>query len=246
MRVLYKIWLFCIRSINLYNFRKYYKSYKIIPFGCYCLPRVIAKHNKLKPSKKEGEESFPFDLCFSNFDSNVKLFGTKFDNFYNGFRYDIQDGTNGRKCWYNESINMICNHDTMSSFEQFKVRYDNRINNLYTVIEKTDKYLFFLVASMEPIKNSQVDLFVKEIAKYRDMKTFSIIIINQSKEQVYYISENVYCIDLSKDERFEKMGAGLWRVKIKRAKNLDAMLFNSQINRELLKIIKSKKHLWKK
>lgn len=71
---------------------KYYKThcqnYEIIPFGNYCLPRVITTVNRLKIPKKYGGKSFPFDLCFSNFSLNTKLLSTKFDDFFDDIEYD--------------------------------------------------------------------------------------------------------------------------------------------------------------
>ena len=239
MRIFYKIWIAYIRFINSLRFKKLYSKYKIVPFGCYCLPRVITKHNRLKPSKKQGEESFPFDLCFSKFDTNVKLLCSGFDGFYDGFEYDTNDTF--RKCWSNRRIDMVCNHDTMPTLDEFKQRYDNRIKNLYDIIKNQNKHVFFLIADKTPIENDALNLFIHEIKKYRHEQTFTVIIINQSNRVAKYTQQNVFCLDLSNDIHFAKINTiGDWEGEISHTKTMHAMLFNSKINRTIARIIRLK------
>ena len=203
------------------------------------MPRVITTINSLKPSKQDGEESFPFDLCFSEFESNVKLLTERFKYFYDNFEYKSHITAGGEKCWQNKQINMICNHDLMPSPDEFKQRYDNRIKNLYTTLKNNSKYLFFLVATKEPIESKFLDLFFKEVSKYRDIKTFKLIIINQSEQKMSYRHKHLYCIDLSKDKLFAEIDkTHEWVGVLKQQNTFNALLFNYKICKKISKTIK--------
>ena len=232
---LYRLWLKFIRFWRRIMWLR--KIYRIIPFGEYCLPRVITTLNGFKPSKKEGEKSFPFDLCFSNFESNLKLLSENFKNFYTDLEYNSHHSF--KNCWVNKKFNLVFNHDHMPSLQEFVERYNRRIKNLYEVLEEQDKHLYFIVATFESINNKQMDLFIKEIKKYRDDKTFSVIVINQSDEKTIYKHPNVYCIDLLNDVHFKKINNnGNWAVYLKKIKNYDAMCFNYNVSRQISRIIK--------
>ena len=72
-----------IFNLKINYIKKKKKAYKIIPLGTYCLPRVIATLNKLKPTKEQGELSCPFDLAFFNdINKNNELIKTKFEKFF--------------------------------------------------------------------------------------------------------------------------------------------------------------------
>ena len=214
-----------------------HKPYKIIPFGTYCLPRVITTLNGFKPKKREGEESFPFDLCFSNFDTNLELLSSNFSNFYTNLEYNLHDSF--KNCWTNPKLNLIFNHDNMPTIQEFIQRYDNRIKNLYKMLNDKDKYLYFMIATFEQISNKKINLLVEEIAKYREITSFSIIVINQSKEKMIYKNKNVFCVDLSKDTCFNKINKkGDWASCLKHIKNCNAIRFNHKISKQILKIIK--------
>lgn len=222
-----------IRFQNSLRFRKGRKKYKIIPFGCYCLPRVITTINNVKPSKKESEKTFPFDLCFSNFECNTNLLSSKFINFYDDLEYD-----HAKKYWINNTYKLIFNHDNMPMHE-FKKRYDNRIKNLYSVLEQTDDYLYFVIATWEVIGVNQVNAFIKEICKYRKANDFSVIIINQSKKVMKFPIQNVYCINLSKDKLFAKININdNWVGELKNMEEFDAALFNYMLNKKITKIMR--------
>ena len=207
-------------------------NYKIIPFGNYCLPRVITTINGLKSTRNEGEKSFPFDLCYSNFNDNCKLLSNNFDGFYDDLKFD-------KGKYVNSKFNMIFNHDNIP-LDEFKARYNKRIDNLYFYVKCRTNHLFFIVATFELITPIQIDFFIKEISKYRAPKTYTVIIINQSKEKAIYGNENVRCIDLHKDTLFNKINKkDDWVGELKRMNKFQAKVFNYKVSSKLQKIIKS-------
>lgn len=233
MRFFYSLLLKYIRLNNFLRFRKYKEKYKIIPFGCYCLPRVITTINGLKPTKKEGEPSFPFDLCFSDFECNVDLFANRFDKFYDDIEYDSE-----KKYWINKKYKFIFNHDNMGR-DEFKKRYDNRIANLFSAIADTNKHLYFVIATFNMISETKLNVFIKEICKYRKVSEFDVIVINQSTQAMSCSISNVFCIDLSKDKLFAKVNTrGDWVNGLKKMKNIYVALFNYKLNKKISKIMR--------
>lgn len=63
-------------------YEKYNHKYIIIPFGENCFPRTLTSINGIKPYRKEGELTCPFDQVFSLFTDNVDLFVNNFDDFF--------------------------------------------------------------------------------------------------------------------------------------------------------------------
>lgn len=229
--------------MNLKRFKKKWSKYKIIPFGEYCLPRVITTINGLKPSKQEGEMSYPFDLCFSEFNSNLELLINHFDKFYDGLEYNTNKKV--AYCWWNKQNNMLFNHDFMPLLDDFKQRYDNRIQNLYNTLNTQNKHLFFIVATWVQIPSDKVNLFITEILKYRNGNSFSVIIINQSAQKVEYKNKNVYCINLSKDKTFRKINTeNRWVEELKDMTSFNALYFNYKTCKKISRIIKTNMHKW--
>lgn len=226
---LYSIGQNYINSIDL----KYCVNYKIIPFGDYCLPRLITSLNRLKPTKKYGEESFPFDLCFSKFTSNLKLLTTNFKDFYNNIEYNQE-----KKYFENIEFNLFFNHDDISILE-FKERYQKRIDNLYKAISNEKLHIYFIVATFEEISSLTIEQFINEMNHYRDINAYDLIIINQSSKKLLFSFKNVHIIDLTKDLSFGKINKnGLWVEELKKMKNINAIIFNYKVMSKLSKLIK--------
>lgn len=207
------------------------------------MPRVITTINGFKAYKKQGEKSYPFDLCFSRFESNVDFLCNGFCGFYDGLEYDTDNIH--RNCWINKKYNLIFNHDTMPQMELFEQRYDNRIKNLYEDIADTTKYLYFLIACGSVIDISKLDLFINEINKYRKINTFCVVFINQSRKYITYDKPNVFFINFIKDRNFKKMNKqGAWLENLRDARNINSLKFNIKFNREFKKILKETRNLW--
>jgi len=125
------------------------------------------------------------------------------------------------------------------SFEEFKSRYLKRIDNLYNALADTTKHIYFLISTTKPIQNENIEFFINTINKYRDCKTYSIIIINRSNQKKKYIYNNVYSIDLLDDKSFKKINKnGDWVNELKSMEDINARIFNHKINSKLSKIIK--------
>ena len=230
-----EVWLYYLEKFDFKYYDKHCKNYKIIPFGNYCLPRVITTINRLKPTKKYGEKSFPFDLCFSKFETNIELLSENFKYFFNNILFD-QD----KKYWINKNTNMIFNHDGLLSLDEFKQCYKNRIDNLYSVLNDMTIHIFFIIATFEEISTPKIEKFMKVIKQFREIDTYDLIVINQSDVVLKSDFVNVHFINLTKDKSFPVINKdGDWVNELKEMKNLHARMFNNKIKTKLSKIIRS-------
>lgn len=231
--IIYKYWLSYLEYSDSKHYDKYCRNYKIIPVGNYCLPRVITTINRIKPPKKYGEETFPFDLCFSDFVSNTHFINSKFNGFFDDLEFDEK-----LNYYVNKKFNYIFNHDN-EPLDDFKKRYNKRIDNLYNAVSDTSKHVFFLIATFDPIKNDEVKIFTETINKYRNSNTYGIIIINQSNQQIKYDLDNVYFIDLSDDKSFNIINKNNdWVSELKTMKLPEARIFNNKVASKISEIIK--------
>ena len=219
----------------MFNIKKTHKNYKIIPIGTYCLPRVITTFCGLKLRKKDGEKSCPFDLAFfTNLDRNIELLDNKFNLFFDNLRYDEE-----KHWWVNDDYNAVLNHDGELSKEELIARYRSRINNLYEYLNNKNIHLYFLLATSDKITDTQIKRLIEVIKKYRSIESFSLIIINQSKTKYTSYNENIHVIDMTKDKTFNKINKrGLWVDKLKKRKNINAIIFYYKVTIPLKKIIK--------
>ena len=223
-----------IKFLDFWHYKKISKIYNIIPFGHHCLPRIITTLNKFKPTKEFGEKSYPFDLCFSDFSSNVKFLENEFANFYDEMEFD-----DNKKCWMNKKYNLILNHDNQS-FEVLKERYDKRIANLYSALNDNERHIYFLIATYKIINNNDMEFFLDLINKYRSLESYSVIIINQSDVRFdFNLKKKIDVIDFTDDVLFPEMvKRGDWVRELKKMKTRSAKKFNRRIKSELSKIIK--------
>lgn len=224
---LFSNFYFFVRRLNIK------KNYKIISLGTYCFSRVITTANKLKPRRKEGEKTCPFDLAsFSDFNSIINLVDTNFFNFYNDLDKDEQ------KCWCNKNIGVIFPHDNELSKEQFIERYNKRIENLYGYFKDENTHKFILISSSSFIEIYQIEALICVLKKYINKEDFDIILINQSDKFNKYKGENVYVINQNKNVKaFKHIAKRDWVSAIFKRTEIEALKIYIEVTNSLINII---------
>ena len=210
-------------------------KYKIVPIGTYCLPRSITTLCKLKPSRKQGEKSCPFDLAFfRNFNAIDKLISTRFEHFTDGLTYNEH-----QKYWENPSLDATFNHDGHLNREDFIKRYEQRIENFYSYINDKENHLFFLLASFSPISKEQFAHLHETIQKWVTKDRYTIIYINQTKTLTIQRDENTEVIDFDYNcELFSIINSkGYWLEELKKIKNYSSCKFLYGISISIANII---------
>lgn len=202
-----------------------YKGFQIVCLGTYCLPRVIATICHFKATKALGEKSCPFDLAFCwDFNAILKTLDNEFTTFFDGIEYDYLKESNAKseirnifgskldaKFWKNDTDGFIFNHEDGFTFEEFKTRYTNRINNFYQYIKNLEKEVYFVIASFNPIEQTQIDKLNNIIKRYRNDGFYNII-LNQSENTLSINSNNTFVIDCSK---YNELFKGDWGLMLK-------------------------------
>lgn len=224
---LFSNFYFFVRRLNIK------KNYKIISLGTYCFSRVITTANKLKPRRKEGEKTCPFDLAsFSDFNSIINLVDTNFLNFYNDLDKDEQ------KRWCNKNIGVIFPHDNELSKEQFIERYNKRIENLYGYFKDENTHKFILISSSSFIEIYQIEALICVLKKYMNKEDFDIILINQSDKFNKYKGENVYVINQNKNVKaFKHIAKQDWVSAIFKRTEIEALKIYIEVTNSLIDII---------
>lgn len=230
---------FLKKIVNLYikyrlKFKIKYK-YRIIPIGSYCMPRVITTFSLIKPRKKNGELSGPFDLAFFNdFDKIIECIDTKFANFYDGLFYN-----NETKYWENNKLNAVYNHDGLLKQSEFINKYNKRIENFENYIKDEKSFKFFILASFQEIQTQQIAHCVEVLNKVVQSDNYKLVIINQSKKTISYASEKVQIINQNHNiEKFNRINkSGNWCGELYKCKKRDAYKIYKEISLAILDII---------
>jgi len=170
-----------------------YKKNIFISIGSNCNPRIYMK-NKMNITKKNGYKSCPFDLCISSFDSIYQCINDDFKYFFDelelidgingkGDRSNAGDGNKNIKNKYNFIFNHespthshIFNGDNGSikdddeyfirnDYEQFRKRYNDRINNFKNYM---NEYTMITFLYNNYKKNEIEKLYQLMITKYKN------------------------------------------------------------------------------
>lgn len=217
------------------------ENYKIISIGSYCMSRCIVTYNGLKPRKKEGEKSCPFDLVlFDKFESIINLIDSRFETLYKNLEYNSVG-----KYWYNKEFNASFVHDHEKSLDDFIKKYDRRIENFYNYINDQEKHIFFLLSTFEKLSEQQLKKTLKVLNRYIDNSRYSLIIVNQGQEKNPINFENVITIEQAHNfdkfqyiNNYKRKGTSL--AELKKRRTSEAHIIYNEITEELIKIIKQK------
>lgn len=115
------------------------KKNHYISLGYNCFVRMVLTKFGLKASKKQGELSCPFDLCYTPLSSLVKVLENDFSDFLD----DIECLEAG-KSFINKKYSIYFIHENNLTLEDFKIRYKKRIENFRKISasKSLKKYVF--------------------------------------------------------------------------------------------------------
>ncbi len=127
------------------------KKCQIISLGANCMVRSVLTRHGIKPSKAEGELSYPFDLAVHPISCVINAleenFATYFDGlFFESNRRHIFDFSKKRDVWKKDDGTCF-NHDTdcgVNDFEKLKTRFLTRIENFNKTLDSGVPILFVI------------------------------------------------------------------------------------------------------
>lgn len=213
------------------------KAYKIISLGTFCLPRVIATFNGLKPRRLQGEKSCPFDLAFFNdIDKISELIDTNFKEFYDDLVYECPKDWN-HATWVNYTYKAYLNHEDTLTRREVVERYNKRICNFYEYLNDNTKHKFFLIASLCEISKSQITNLKNILSKYMNKDEFDIIYINLSNKILEFNNVDTFVINISKRNFVKINKSGNWIVELKKRRLPEAQKIYEDITFKMIDIM---------
>ena len=150
-------------------------EYKIVSLGCDCAVRRYLTLGGLKKTKRDGELSMPFDLCYIPMKSLKKILSNNFSDYFNNLYYKDWGKSN---FWKNGKYNIRYNHDKdcgKQDYEKFIKRFIARIVNFELTL-KHAPFIFFVIKSSQSYKE-QKDLF-NILKRKRKNKPFVLIVLD--------------------------------------------------------------------
>lgn len=111
------------------------RRYQIISVGSDCMSRTLPTFWGLKPRKKDGEKSFPFDLSANNITGMVQNLQNDFADFFEGIEW-----SKTFNCYLNVRQGSYYLHekdltDTPESLTLFRQRFERRIADFRAALQ---------------------------------------------------------------------------------------------------------------
>lgn len=151
-------------------------KYKIYSLGTNCYARVMTTVWGLKPRKKQGEITLPFDISVHPLTSILKILNNKFQDYFDDISF------NG-KCWVNTKYNLKFIHDNINDKDAFEGMFRKRIENFYNVLKNPIPTMFICTVEEYYDEKAFADL-LEYLQKMRAGRPFKLLIINYSNESI--------------------------------------------------------------
>jgi len=168
------------------------KQYDIVSLGEDCMIRRYLTRAGLKPTKKLGELSTPFDLAVTPLSSLIEILENNFSDYFNDLSYsDKYDA------WMNKKYEILYNHDTdclYSDKEKLINRFTRRIKNFKSIVTNSP-FIFFVCKSSESRKH--INILYRKLKEIRNKHPFKLIILDLEQKNKKIIKNNlsIYPID---------------------------------------------------
>ena len=165
-----------------------YTDYKIISLGWDCFSRSLPTWYGIKPTKEQGELSYPFDLAMHTLPNIIKVLQNRFADYLEDIEFDKET-----KLWHNKKYHFKYNHDqTLTTKEEFRERYSKRIENFYNTI-RTSQNIFFIYHALASDKVESILLLCSELRKLCENKNFHLIVVSEAKKKIPYSPDISLC-----------------------------------------------------
>ena len=183
-------------GIKIFSYKKKKKDVdcQIVSLGFNCLPRTTLTLWGIKPTKEQGELSYPFDLAMHRLPAVIRLLKTDFQDYFDDIIFNKE-----RKYFCKKDDTVFFNHDTdLKTLDELRERITHRIEN-FRNLRKSKKHLVFVIAMnfseyetpldemdvipekrIQKCKQMQRDLHLlkKELKKYFKHNRCSLIVVD--------------------------------------------------------------------
>ncbi|MGN1124601.1 MAG: DUF1796 family putative cysteine peptidase [Candidatus Gastranaerophilaceae bacterium] len=149
-------------------------NYQIISLGKDCIPRTFLTNAGIFPSKAQGRKSMVFDLGYHNPSSIIEYLNNDFKTYFDNFDFKYDENLSN-KCWINENKNFFPHDNDCKTLNEFKQKYNTRINEFNNAIN-SDKLTFFVY--MCDSTTEELSNIYTALEKKRGEKPFKLIVWN--------------------------------------------------------------------
>ena len=166
-------------------------SYNIISLGYDCSVRSILTDWGLKPTKAMGELSYPFDLSFSPHQGVLGVLQNGFKDFFDNLSFNHET-----HLWENKQYGFYYNHDmdcTENDREKFVIRFKNRIQNFYKILDSDIPIIFVAYIQKGKTKNIKIIYKIFRLLKEKRKNKKSYLVVLSEKAQ-FLFPKNTYIL----------------------------------------------------
>lgn len=155
-----------------FNFRlPYNKTNYYVSLGKNCFVRCKLTTCGLKSKRKQGEISFPFDLCVTPASSVAAILENDFRDYFDDLEY-VSDVD----YYINRKYNIKYTHDGILNMEAFLDRYKRRIENFRSVVKNNEHVFFMMTCFGYDFTIDDLNSIYKSLVRYRNNKPFVFMV----------------------------------------------------------------------
>lgn len=184
---------------------------RYISLGSNCFVRMVFTRYGIKPKKKYGELSCPFDLCITPIDSLTELLENDFEGITDNVFWVENDIY---KSWVNKKYSLEFVHDGELSLEELKIRYDKRIENFKNISQNAKTVKYVMACFNRNCSEEYLNRIYNALTKFRKGKKVEFIVLSfveQEMEQIFKnINPNIMYIEYAVGD-VDKFGAEWFR-----------------------------------
>lgn len=151
----------------------WYNTNEIISLGTNCFSRAFLTKLKIKPRRKNGELSWPFDLCTTPLNSLIEILESNFQHFFESLVYVESNDT-----WLNQKYNINFLHDHKLTLETFKSKYQKRIVNFQNISQDNKPKKYVLTIFNRDFTIEQLNKIYTLLLSIRENRQFDFIVLS--------------------------------------------------------------------
>lgn len=151
-----------------------------ISLGTNCYARFRLSHAGIKPRKKEGELSGPFDLCLTKTSSIAQILENNFDDYIENIKFaTTQEEGFDKYIYRNDKYNINYVHDTdLETLAQMKKRYEKRIKNFLTISKNAEELVYLQFIFNNDFTPEDLSSTYNSLKRLRNNKPFKFAVFS--------------------------------------------------------------------
>ena len=147
------------------------KTNYYVSLGKNCFVRCKLTTCGLKSKRKQGELSYPFDLCVTPALSVAAILENDFVDYFKDLKFDRE-----HDYYINTKYDIKYVHDGELTRDEFVDRYKKRIINFREISKNSNKIFYMMSCYGNDFSIDSLNSIYKSLVKYRENKPFKFMI----------------------------------------------------------------------